>query len=984
MKLKAHLVLLVISAVIPLLIFSFVVLDRHLSLQREERFQSLLDTSRALSLAVDREISTVQGMLQVLAASPYLDTRDYEAFYRQCRELTTEDAWIVLLRPDGQQIINTLKPFGTMLPKTADSATLEAVVESGRPVVTDLFHGAIAKRPTLSIDVPVFRDGRLVYSLDMSFTPERFTKLLKQQQLPAGYVAAVLDRKGILLARTLDAGYYVGKAAAADLSSRIGERPHGFGSGRSHEGVPLYFGFTRSEISGWTTAIGVSHAAADGPIRASISYLLGGGALLLLAGLGAALVFGKRIAAPIMALARSSEALQRGEGPALASCNVIEVNELQSALVSAGATARQASSERERRMTAEARQLEAEVAQEELRRRERHYLTLVENLPDIVFRLDRDLRHLYISPSVEKSTARKPEQFIGKTGLEAGLPEEIWQPFQSACDEVLKTGTANSLEFAYRTPKGLRYFQTRIIPERGANGSVESLLGMTSDISERKFETEALAKQTAQISEILEKSSTMIFVKDLEGRYIYVNRQAEMLFGDIRGKTDVELFSAEFAEMFRANDAAVLKTGEPLTVEERAPRPDGAHTYLATKFPLADTQGRVYGVCGISVDITERKRVEEALQHADQRKDEFLAILGHELRNPIGVISTAVQLLGRLKPPPPENVQMIREMIERQVVHTSRLLDDLLDVSRISRGKIQLNKQNWDLRDIVRQTGDDYRSILDEKVLNLNVTLPETAVAVYGDRTRLAQVMGNLIHNAYKFTEPGGAITLTLEEKGGRAIISVQDTGIGIEPAMLKWVLEPFSQAEHGLDRSGAGLGLGLALVKGIVELHAGEVDVASQGIGHGTTVTISLPLAEAQSANPPSAAARDAKVRPQRVLIIEDNPIAAGNMRLLMELSGHAVEVANSGLGGIEAARKFRPEIVLCDIGLPGLDGYRVAAALRQQVGLTEAQLIAVSGYAQDERRAQAAGFNAHIMKPVDFTKLELLLATLTQQRTA
>lgn len=374
-----------------------------------------------------------------------------------------------------------------------------------------------------------------------------------------------------------------------------------------------------------------------------------------------------------------------------------------------------------------------------------------------------------------------------------------------------------------------------------------------------------------------------------------------------------------------------------------------------------------------AADLIERSQAEESLRQADRRKDEFLAMLGHELRNPMGIISTSAQILRRLA----VSASRVEELhdfdiIERQVIHTSRMLDDLLDISRIASGKIELKKQCWDFRKIVWQTVEDHREKFGESGIRLELHLPDQPVSIVGDRTRLAQVLGNLLHNACKFTDNGGAVNVKLQaEKQETAALSVADTGMGVEPEALGWIFEPFRQAGRTLDHSRAGLGLGLALVKGIVELHGGEVVASSDGVGRGSSFTIRLPIEHVEPAPDVSRVEHEVRNSPSRILIIEDNPLAIRLTRRLLEMSGYVVETASSGRDGVELARKIRPDCVLCDIGLPGLDGYAVATALRQDVGLTEACLIAVSGYPEDERRAREAGFNAYIMKPIDLNEL-------------
>jgi signal transduction histidine kinase/ActR/RegA family two-component response regulator len=444
--------------------------------------------------------------------------------------------------------------------------------------------------------------------------------------------------------------------------------------------------------------------------------------------------------------------------------------------------------------------------------------------------------------------------------------------------------------------------------------------------------------------------------------------------------------------------------------------------------------------------VSERKRLEEALRQraealarADRAKDQFLAMLAHELRNPLAPILHAIELLEQLGAPEPPLIRA-REIIHRQVSHQAHLLDDLLNVSRIARGKIVLRCERLDLVPLIRSTVEDHRSLLEAAGLTLVLQLPESAVWVEGDPIRLAQVVGNLLQNAAKFTDPGGQVTVSLslagdgkdrttetrrhgginlspqppprsgegepgsdagpgEDRhpsplrggaGGEvnppriALLFVRDTGIGIEPEMLSQVFDLFAQADRTLDRSRGGLGLGLALVKGLVELHGGDVRAESEGLGRGATFTVRLPIRPAPPATARIAAPSNLSGGPIRILIVEDNRDTAETLRDLLELSGCTVAVAYSGAEGVEAARQLRPEVVLCDLGLPGMDGYQVAAALRQDPDLAGARLIAISGYGQeeDQLRAREAGFDLHLTKPVEFAELRRLLEVAPKPR--
>jgi signal transduction histidine kinase len=378
-------------------------------------------------------------------------------------------------------------------------------------------------------------------------------------------------------------------------------------------------------------------------------------------------------------------------------------------------------------------------------------------------------------------------------------------------------------------------------------------------------------------------------------------------------------------------------------------------------------------------EAAREKRLAEELAAMSRRKDEFLAVLGHELRNPLAPIRNALQVL-HLRGTDPATLEWTQGILDRQVGQVTRLVDDLLDVSRIARGKIQLRRQRLDLATLVRHTAQDHAAALEDARLALTVTAPDEPVWVEGDPTRLTQVLGNLLHNAIKFTDPGGRVTvrLTVDRAARRAVVGVSDTGIGIAPDMLGRVFDTFAQADGSMSRSRGGLGLGLALVRGLVELHGGRVQAASAGPDSGAEITFWLPLAEAPAPASQPEASTPQERKQLRILIIEDNRDAAQSLRLLLELHGHKVTLAATGDAGVQAARQWRPDVVLCDLGLPGMDGYAVARALRADPGTAGPRLIAVSGYGHDEDRQRAldAGFDQHLTKPADPVELQRLLA--------
>lgn len=364
------------------------------------------------------------------------------------------------------------------------------------------------------------------------------------------------------------------------------------------------------------------------------------------------------------------------------------------------------------------------------------------------------------------------------------------------------------------------------------------------------------------------------------------------------------------------------------------------------------------------------------LRELDRRKSEFLAVLSHELRNPLTPIRNSLFLLDHAAPGS-EQAERAKGVLFRQTEHLSKLIDELLDMTRISRGKVELHREILDVCNIVRLACDDHRALFEQHQIELRFDGPARPAWTNADAHRLSQVVGNLLQNALRFTPPGGRVVVSLSVANPDVEIRVRDTGIGMEAHQLERVFEPFAQVENTLARTHGGLGLGLALVKALVKMHGGRVSAISEGLGHGCELVVALPLAE-----PPASAADDTAVITATsgtfVLLIEDNVDAAQSLADLLELSGHRVRLAYDGTTGIQMAVELKPDVVLCDIGLPDVNGYEVARTLRAEPSLRSTRLIAVSGYAQyaDKQKAMDAGFDAHLTKPPDLDRLDKLLA--------
>jgi len=487
----------------------------------------------------------------------------------------------------------------------------------------------------------------------------------------------------------------------------------------------------------------------------------------------------------------------------------------------------------------------------------------------------------------------------------------------------------------------------------------------------------------ARYTELFDFSPVGYFVLGADGELRDANFAAARLVGLDPGR----LIGRRLVELAEVRDAKVLdefvatvRSGAGQDVENEGPGacevtllrlPSGSVNVRVTGVPLA---GRLGAVLLAVEDVTARRRAERALRDASRRKDEFLAALSHELRNPLGPIRNGLRLLSGA-PPGTEQAAHALAVVERQAAHLSRLVDDLLDVSRIARGRIRLHRERLDLGALVRGTVEDHRATFDAAGIALRLRLPRQAVWVDVDATRVAQALGNLLGNAANFTARGGRVDVAVGSSDGWGTVAVRDTGIGISPDVLGRLFEPFSQAPQEIDRSHGGLGLGLATVKGLVELHGGSVAIASDGPGCGAEFTIRLPAAEAPARRRPDRPAPPTSRR--RILVIEDNEDGATTLKEVLELRGNEVRVALDGPGGVALARDFAPEVVVCDIGLPGMDGYAVARALRADPATRGIFLVALTGYArpEDVRRAGEAGFDRHLTKPIVLEALERAL---------
>jgi len=505
----------------------------------------------------------------------------------------------------------------------------------------------------------------------------------------------------------------------------------------------------------------------------------------------------------------------------------------------------------------------------------------------------------------------------------------------------------------------------------------------------------------ARLAAIVESSDDAIISKTLDGVIRTWNAGAERIFGyravEAIGRSitliiPTELLDEEQEILARLSQGQRIDHYETVRMAK-----DGRRINVSlTVSPIRDAGGRIIGASKVARDVTERRQAEEALlaerrkalevlEEADRRKDDFLALLAHELRNPLAPLRNGLEVM-RLAAGDATAVAKMRDVMDRQLSHMVRLVDDLLDVSRISRNKMELRRSRVLLADVISSAVETTQPALVAAGHQLTVSLPPEPIHLDADLTRLAQVFSNLLNNSAKYTARGGHIRLTATREGGQVSVAVQDDGVGIPAFALPNIFEMFSQVDRSIERSTGGLGIGLALVKGLVEMHGGTVEAASPGQGKGSTFTVRLEVLKDRTETPPGTLALeypDSAGLRRRILVVDDNRDSADSMAMMLQLQGNEVRTAHDGFAAIELAEQFRPQVILMDIGMPKLNGYEATRRIREQLWGQDMAVIALTGWGQEEDRARSkeAGCAGHLVKPVNVPDLEALLAELPQE---
>lgn len=598
---------------------------------------------------------------------------------------------------------------------------------------------------------------------------------------------------------------------------------------------------------------------------------------------------------------------------------------------------------------------------------------------------------------------------LGAVLVTGFAPEEILeQPYarvsRSAQRELtlaFESGRFSEADWRFRKD-GTQFWASVVITTlRDQGGTLRCYLVILRDLTRRRELEEELRRAIAQArreSDLRARESEerfarftrhlhgLAWIKDLNGKYIFVNDSCVTAFGRSReaiiGRTDQELFPPETAALFHENDRLALAAATGIDAIEVLRHPDGElRQSVVSKFPILDADGKPRLVGGIAIDITERARAESALQLADRRKDEFLATLSHELRNALAPLRNSLHLLRAADAPP--SGQRLHQIMENQVHRLVRLVDDLLEVSRITSGKIELRKERVSLSAIVESAIETSRPDLETGRHHVAVHLPGSPVYLEVDPVRMEQVISNLLTNAAKYTPEGGHVDLTATVHDGGLELSVRDDGLGIPADMLDRVFDLFAQVDRTLKRSQGGLGIGLALARRLAEMHGATLEARSEGLNQGSEFLLRIPFTGRVSEPLPSEPSPH-PIRPGpaqhtlRVLVVDDSRDGADSLVMVLNTLGARARAVYDGASALTTIREYRPALVLLDISMPEMDGYEVAAAIRRDPELRGVRLIALTGFGSEEQRTRSrqAGFDDHYVKPVEPARLQALLA--------
>ena len=1004
--LRNRLLAIAFAGIVPLALVAGLGLWLLVQHQQHEAEQRALESSRQAATIIESELRRSVTILQALAESPLLAAGDLEGFTTLAeRVLPLVPGWrtVLLATPDGQVVrrISTQhrQPAGPL----AEPESFAEVVAQRRPVI-----GQLGKGPSgqfaFPVRVPVQRHGQLDFVLTAVMTPESIRVARMTRSLPKNWVGSVFDRRGLRIARTSLHDETLGQGATPGLAKLLAQPgDEGVGLARTREGQDVYTAFVRLPESGWavTTAIPTEEVTA----AANRSFALYGGGLVLsvVFAWAVALLLSRRISQPVQALQAAAQALGQRQPPVLPDSDVLEIRQVGEALLAAADARRLLEEERDdylRGLQLSQDQLQLQVADLEVLQRLNHRLLQLPSLPQQLQEILEALCRFHQTSQgcVSLLEDGKPPQLYFAAGFSAEDQAQLATlPLaESACAAAVRSGTrivvpalATAPDFAALGELGQRlgFAALHAVPLRsnlhGTLGALTVHLPEAGEptprqqrladlcaskavlVIDRARIQEAALRSQRRLRVALESSQVSfgIAVPTAAGGFVwdYLNPIGAATLGHDGSGAHPNL---PWAGPRILQACGEHQADEAWSVELQGPDANGASRWLQISATPFDGNMAVW-----FLDISERKRQEQQLRDNDRQKDEFLAVLAHELRNPLAPIRHAAALIAAPQASP-EQQQRSCQTIERQVERMGALLNDLLDISRITFGRITLHHAFVTLQTVLQAAAEATQAPMQDKDQSFALHLPETPLWLYADPLRLEQIFINLLGNAARYTPAGGRITLVVQAGADDVRVEIADNGIGIAPERLADLFQMFGQIDPRLTERAPGLGIGLALSRELARLQGGDITATSAGPGQGSRFTVSLPLTVAPAAAvPETATAAPALPTTRRILVADDNPDIADTIAELLELDGHEVRVVYDGQAALTLFQSYGPDIVISDIGMPGLTGHQLARAIRETPAGQAVKLIAMTGWgqAQDKAEALAAGFDHHLTKPAD-----------------
>jgi PAS domain S-box-containing protein len=956
-SISRHLLFLVLSASIPLLLvaaaLAYLLVEQHW----KSTENSLDENARLIAYAVDGELQRSLSALHVLSRSESLRANDLESFYAEARDVHSAiGLWdnVLLLSARAEHLLNLRRPYGTPLPPVPQpQGTLQAV-QTRAPYISNALKGRVETEWLMYIAFPVIHADEVRYVIGVTISARQWSRWLAQRA-PASAAAAIIDRDYVILARSDEADQLVGKPVQPWYREELAARPRGMvrGPGLSQDDVVV--AFDRSAVSGWAVNVLTPGAVVYLPMRRTAAMVGLAVVLALAIAVALALARARTLAHGVRALHEALEQL-RGPQPSLP-VRSSRIREIDAALAAAEATS-QALNVRGERL---------------LRAQRAGRLGLWDwDFGANDFEWSAGL-HALIGVPADAIPSRR-------SWLRHVFAEDR-QRLIDAFKAIVARGGDFEEEFRLvRIDGAVRWIACIGRVDLGPEGEAVRMQGVNIDITERKQAEELLRRSEEHFRTISHAAPAIVWVAAASGDVVFMNER----WYQFTGQTEEDAMGLGWTNAAHPEDVARLlpqwdrcrATGETYEGECRLRRSDGQYRWHAFRaLPHRTEAGAIERWFGCNVDIHDAREAREALQEADRRKDEFLATLAHELRNPLAPIRNAVQLLKASAADHP-TARTAQDIMDRQVTHMVRLIDDLLDVSRITQGKLELRRQPVALARVVQQAVETSRPNMPQQ---LTVSLPPDPVYIDGDPVRLSQALANLLNNAAKYTEATGHIALRAELQGNAVHIVVADTGIGIAPAQLPHLFQMFSQARPAIGNASGGLGIGLALARSLVEMHGGTLSAYSAGPGKGSEFSVRLPVTAAPAgATPQPQGAESYRGAVRRVLVVDDVADSVQSLAELLRHDGHAVATAADGIAAVAKAREFKPDLILLDLGLPQMNGYEACRAIRSEAWGETIRIVALTGWGQegDRMRTRAAGFDAHLVKPVDYGTLRKLVA--------